>query len=294
MADAVKLPFWRTVYDAHSVTLKNLVGFVRIGWLWALLLVTASAAINWAIFPAENAAQAAGHIGTKLAFLPMLASMFIGVLVAVPWHRLVLQGRVETLREAPGYLWPAIRYFGWLIAFSAIYAIPFWIAWVVTGGFGTDLGVPADPVAVTPAANVEEAGATDGDPDQLVGVILAFGAGVVLGPLAILSYIPTRLMLILPAVAIADDGFTVARSWAATAKNFWRLYLGSLLAMSLPLVFIIALLAFFGEETPTRSGYTFEAVVADAFCLVAGMIYVTYMSLAYRHLVQKPATMSAQ
>ena len=292
----VKLPFWRTVIDAHVLTFQNLGALVRIGWPWALLLVATSAALNWAIWPYEEAAREAGEFGTYGTFLPVLSSMLIGALVAVPWHRLILTNTELPPAQAGAYLKPALRYFLWLVALAALAALPVWLLW--TSGLGSGLfsgmagdasaGEAAVPQAAGAGAAAEEElpplGATDH------AIFAAIALAVVLGPLAVLSFVPTRLSLILPAIALQADAFTASDSWQATRGNFWRLYLGSFAVMALMMLLFAIYLTLMGAEmAATQAAFVREAVILDAVSFAAGMVLVTFLSLSYRHLVMKEA-----
>lgn len=295
-----KLPFWRTVIDAHTVTLHNLAALVRIGWPWALLLVLTSAALNWMIWPWEEAARTAGDFGTYGTFLPMLSALLIGALIAVPWHRLILTNTEVPPSHATRYLGPGIRYFLWLVALSIIAALPLWAIYL-SGAFDGILSGMEAEAAPFEAALPEPGAETDADSEEaqpmgagemaILAVAILFA---VLGPLAAISFIPTRLMLILPAVALEAQNFTPADSWRATRGNFWRLYLGSFAVLAAMFALFALYLALTGMElAETREAFVREAVILDLVSLVAGMVLVTFLSLAYRHLVMKAATTSA-
>lgn len=87
MADAAKLPVWRTVYDAHVITIENFLTLLRVGWVWVLLLAVTDAALHWFLWPWEEAAIAQGGSGSmSLLLLSTYVWTLFGACVAVPWH----------------------------------------------------------------------------------------------------------------------------------------------------------------------------------------------------------------
>ena len=41
------LPFWKTVWDAHRLTLGNAMPLARISWPWIALMSVVTAVLNW-------------------------------------------------------------------------------------------------------------------------------------------------------------------------------------------------------------------------------------------------------
>lgn len=286
MADAAKLPVWRTVYDAHVITIENFLTLLRVGWVWVLLLAVTDAALHWFLWPWEEAAIAQGGSGSmSLLLLSTYVWTLFGACVAVPWHRLVLKGDVITA----GGMWPLAkdigRYISWALFLTLFILGPFLLALfaIETNLTGSVDGLVADQSEVP-------AGATD--PATWPCLICA---GALLIPISLLAYVPVRLSLVLPAIALSRHDFGAGDSWRATRWSFWRLYLGYFLTMTATFVLLAFALSLTGlDEVRTREIAVRDALIADTILFLAGMFTVTYMSLAYRHLVEDPATMSAQ
>lgn len=104
--------------------------------------------------------------------------------------------------------------------------------------------------------------------------------GYVLTGLTVCSYLPTRLCLILPARALDHDTITASHIWARTKRRFWPLYLGSVACAMIPTI-LTAVLPLGPEEAGSIALYS---AVSHIIWLIAGMVGVTFLSLAYRQL----------
>lgn len=113
-------------------------------------------------------------------------------------------------------------------------------------------------------------------------LIVASLAGV-----ALLSYVPMRISLALPAVAKGERETPLARAWALSRGNFWRLFWGSIMTLTLPLIvtLILALtLGALGLDGDDRIAFVALNTIAGAFVFAAALIWVSFLSHAYRAL----------
>jgi hypothetical protein len=137
-----------------------------------------------------------------------------------------------------------------------------------------------------------------------------------------LSIVPMRLSLALPAIALGQLRQPVAQAWALSRGNFWRLFLGSLtpfvtaLVLVAPILLAVETLSSFeadvaelptdGEEVaiatpnedaeaePDWASLTIDALgyaFAPALKLVFGMVWIGFLSLAYRSLTARPTNL---
>ena len=279
-----KLPVLVTVRGAYRLTMEQIGALLRGYWPWLVAAVVLMGGLDWfLVWPNEKAPGAAtgGFGGTMLS---ALVEMMVGVVLAVAWHRLVLlrepvpaNGSVTHRREVG-------RYAAWSVAFMLLTAVP---ALVAVGVIG----------AAIPGAELEETAASTAASDATTGVCcFCILLGVVIGlPLvAALLYLPTRLSLILPAMALGRDDITTSDVWRSTRGNFWRLFIGSCLTIAPGLIsFGVLWAAGLISLTPSRLGSLAESVVSALISLVVGMIWVTFLSLAYRHWFGDAVSQSA-
>ncbi len=296
-------PFWRTVIDAHVITIENIGSLARIGWLWGVLIVASAAVLNWVLWPLERAAVEQGYFGSwTMLFVPALVSMILGACIAVPWHRLLLRGEFVTPGRLGGFVNEVLAYFNVaVIMFAAVLAPIFLFTALIEGSTEVEGGAlsAALPEASAPEAldgEGEDGADGDGGSGWIPALILIAGAAaIIIGPLAALSFVPTRLALLLPAIATSNRHFGLAHSWRATRGFFWRLYLGGIVCLSMPLVLTLTWFSIVGlADDTSRAGYVREAVALEAIFFVAGMVVVTFLSMAYRKLAPTAETTTSE
>jgi hypothetical protein len=251
----LELPFWRTVGASYAIVGRNFLQFVRISWLWLLIMLPVYAALHWLIRP-WSAAALGGAGGTPLlvAMLPNVIELPALASIAVAWHRLVLQ------RERPegavylrldGVVW---QYVLVLLAFLLVMLGPWALAmsWI------------------------------SGAPDTAAETTIAMGGFVFI--VAVSLFVLPRLSLVLPGIALGER-LTPARAWQVTRGNTWRLAMAGLLC-SVPLVLPFALLFWYlddGTAAPSVTVDTINSLVSVLLVTVA----VTLLSVAYGHLVRQ-------
>ena len=286
-----KLPVWRTAADTYRVTVRNLGAFIRIAWPWIILLLFGSAALYWHLYDTEQAAIAAGRIGSPLLFYATaVLSTVIGAFVAVPWHRLLLLGeRPSTLLALDRRHWMYAVYAVVLAAAIWLpFALPFHLISQATPGFfATTIGL---------------------------GALLFFA----------LLAVATRLSLILPAIALDPEKAQLSEAWSLTRGNTLRLLVSSAIVLfGLMLAVIVAanIYTLFDSMNtappidsravdgtavdsdsaaptppPSRMRFTIESTLIEFIGIFFGILFVTFLSLAYRHLrgLPEPAHAAVQ
>jgi hypothetical protein len=185
---------------------------------------------------------------STLLFLPFLAS------IAVAWHRLLLMNE-----EWPGSVYLRLDgCVGSYLGLSAVISILFpgtlsvFISGVAAGWHGL----------------------------LLLGVALATGVGLFLG---------IRIWLALPARALGNSEIAVRQAWGGSRGNVWRLIAGSFLC-GVPMVMLVVLAAVFGPDlAEARQPLVYAAwqtLFEIGLTFLAGMPIVSFLSLAYRYLIQ--------
>jgi hypothetical protein len=278
-----RLPFWQTVYEAHFDTFGSVTTLIRIGLLWVLLLIVFDGVIHWVNWPSEQAAIAQGRMGSlTLLFASSFAWTLFGSCVAVPWHRFVLRGEVVKPADVSLFTPALLRYFGWALVLSAVIMGP--TVFMLHYSDAT-LATAVDP----PMGDAPENGLDVSIWLIPISVVLVFAV------VTVLAFIPVRLSLVLPATAISRRDFGALGSWLATRHNFWRIYLGIVLTMATPIVFLSLWIVTTGIEAPgARAAAALSGVVPNFIFFFAGMVTVTFLSLAYRKLVRDPATIPTE
>ncbi len=273
-----KLPVWKTALECYRLTFRHLGDLLRFAWPWLLLLVAVSGALYWALYPLEKDALAKTGSGSNtLWFLTLLASTAIGAFIAVPWHRLLILGERPELAEA--------------LKLDNRHWLYLWRAFL--------LGVlPLAPLLLmlTLFHSGLESAVTESMTEAETTSLIATISGFLLFLLICLA--AGRFSPILPATALAHNGVGWRNSWDMTRNNTWRLFWISLI-LSLP--FVIAGIVAAGFDlnaelkTPSeaikapvnefagRTSFTLWSVAMEFAGMLFGMLFVTFLSLAYRH-----------
>ncbi len=265
-----KLPVWKTARECYRLTFQHLGDLLRFSWPWLLLLIAVSGAIYWALYPAEVAAMAETGSGSNALWIASaLISTAIGAAIAVPWHRLLLLGENQSLA---GCLTFDARRRSYFIKAVATLALP--IAPIVLAAFL----IPEDTSA--------EASHLD----------FVRAAGFAMATIAAVMVI-NRLSLILPATALDDPNTGWQQAWRMTSRSTWRLFWLSLLVLAPIFVAVAVAFSLYPNEfllldsttAPSRAAFAAANVVLELVSMLTGMLYVTFLSLAYRHFMSFPA-----
>ncbi len=244
-----RLEVWRTAVEAYALTFANLGYLLRISWAWVVLMIPVSLGCYASIFWLgwDKLLFPEALLSTFL-FLPFLAS------IAVAWHRRLLVNEV----------WPGSVY----LRFDGLVASYFGLSAVISILF------PGPMIAFPSSVESRWQGLL------LLAVALATGVGLFLG---------TRIWLALPARALGNSEITLRQAWRGSRRNVLRLLAGSFLC-SLPMFVLVVLAAMFGPDMAEASQAlvyaAWQTLIEIGLTFLAGMPIVSFLSLAYRRLIQ--------
>lgn len=272
-----KLPVWKTIVEVFAVTARHTGDLLRFAWPWLIVLIAVSLALYSAYFETERAQLAAGGSGSSsLWVLTLMVSTLIGALIAVPWHRRILLGEHQTLSKGLALDSRKLAYAVKTVAIIATLALPL-VPLVWTG-------------SAEPASDVETQTATELFLAIFLPVLafVAFFAWV---------FVLNRVSLILPATAVGNGSVTLGSAWSATKGNTLRLALVSTIATFLPLMLPLGLAYWLAPATaaaldastaPNAIAFAVTNTINELLTIVFGMLFVTFLSLSYRHFFGNP------
>ena len=287
----IKLPFWSTIRAAHTTIASNVSVVVRITWPWLLFLAVLTAIFSWYYFPYYDVE---GETFTNQDMFALLFDLFIPFIaamgIAVAWHRFILRDEATTgglvLKNSGSY----IRYFFIALVLFMIAIIPIIlpavIFWLSFSGLpdGTVDAILNQPVSET---NIASPSPDEITPEKSIGlsVIASFITIIIMLPFMMLfSYFPARLIMALPASAVGEKDGILRASWQLTKGNFIRLF-GASVILSWPyLIAAILLVTAFGIEQTERIPFVIDCVLSNTMALVAGLLYVGFLSHSYQYL----------
>lgn len=204
-----KIPFWSTLGRAHSSVVAHWREAAAIPLPTLVVFCASTAALSWWRFDATGGRIGALDVGILLGI--ELVGVLLGAVVAVKWHRLLLLGEAPSWRRWPPQLLPYL-----------MVAVVVWAAMALPlhgGILIAETAYPTDPQE----AKVPFPAGVEG---VLVFCTLSL---VLLPPAALLSYLPLRFSLALPAIAVGVLQSPLARSWELS--RFWRLFWDGCFAM---------------------------------------------------------------
>lgn len=258
MSKPAKLPVWKTTWDCYRLVFTHLGDFIRISWLWILVMIPvygAMHALSWSI-EFSNYRLSDGPLRSILSDLIRYVpdSIFLSA-IAVSWHKLLLRNdQVET--NIPWKLDRAtVEYALWglgIFCLPATLSAPF---------------LPSEPSGL------------------LVAIVLLA---------AIMAIVLTlRLCLKFPAIAVAEP-ISLQTSWRLTSGSTLRLFVISFLCWLPSLLALIAtglpfILAGTSQDLAEFNEVGMLWGVATSLAYAIPTIFgVTLLSLAYRHFVLTP------
>jgi hypothetical protein len=275
ISNRMPLPVFRTVGQAFKLTFQNLPYLARISWAW--VLITAPVLYGYHYLEAiqgwdkpETAGFAAtilnGIAGELLILLPFSS-------IAVAWHRKLLSGE-----DWPAKLYLRLDTHTWryLAAAALIWLLTYLPCVLLLGAIDTSPAKSGD-------SSIGWSGLV------LLCAMCAFCAGFL---------VATRIWLALPGQALGFSSATLGSSWQATKSSFWRLFWGSFLA-ALPLVVLAVISVFTPHNLATAEAPRIIVAAHDhalSMCSNAlvytylGMPVLSFLSLAYQHLMASTAT----
>lgn len=258
-SDGDPLPVWRTVREAYALTFRQLAAAGRISWAWLIALTLSVALTSWFFWPSHEAALDAGAATSWVQFVTAGMTATAGASIAVAWHTLVLQGKAPDARRylrLDGVVW---RY---LVVGLAILA-PFGLAAFLIPEMDTETEAETRLVVVYGIASLS-----------------VFATAVVLA---------VKSSLLLPAIALGRRDVTLDAAWKATKGNWWRLFVGGLLAVAPPqlLLSLPVLLSSTAtsEEAPaeTQLDFVLSSTQNELATLIGSIFALSFLSLAFRH-----------
>lgn len=266
-----KLPLFATIWEAYRFTFANLPALLSISWAWLILGAVVTFMLGWFVFwPLGFATKITASLNNiALSSIPSILESIIGASLAVTWHRFILlrepAADAATLRidrlVGTYFLW-AILLISITLALSLVLIAPLGLA---LHFLDSELSSQQQDIP---------------DDDTSFGwrtyLILSITIFFIATPYA---FIPTRLSLKLPAIALQREDVTARQSWLWSKGNFWRLYTGSF-ACFVPLGLLTANLHL---DDKSRLGYALNQSIDMVIAILSGMIGITFLSLAFRH-----------
>lgn len=290
---AYRIPFWATVGEASLAPFRNFRTLARFAWPWLLLLLVTEAALGWLFYPHKSAGAMFVAADVAASLLTMAVSLVLGSIVAVSWHRFLLLGEQPTADRSKAGVIGAYTLRSAVI--TLLVFAPLVVAGAVIAGivdpamFGADAtapGVDAETAVAAEAAAASEVGEVGEAASPwmcAVCVVLAIVVGLPI--IALISYVPTRFSLALPATALGSSERSFAAAWRLSRSNVWRLMWGGLLVSWPCFAYMAISLALLDVEVAeTRGVYVGNAVGSAAVSFASGVLWVGFLSIAYRHL----------
>lgn len=267
MSKPTKLPVWKTTWECYRLVFAHLGDFVRISWLWILVMVPVYAAAHglvWYLIESPDKLGDSIRFKTLAGCIPSVIEAYFLATIAVAWHQLILRSRPAT--TAPLRLDNKIlTYAFWALA---IFLLPIIVS------LGLFEGPSGDEVP------------TGNEVMKYAGLILLF---------PVIATLPLRFSLKFPAIALVEP-MSLAQSWQLTRGNTMRLSLTALLCW-LPLVLALIPLAFalpdISDQPSLIAFITVGIANSYAYALPA-ILGVTWLSLVYRHFVMTPHPLDSQ
>lgn len=305
-----KLPLWSTVAGAHRALWAERGALLRFAWQWLVLSLATTAVLDWMYFPRSQQTSAEiNHVDIAYYTIATLVPMLVSAIVSVFLHRRILLagGDGAPVAQAPmpivtSYLWRNLLLSGIACAPFALFALAATFAsqdlkqmtdaeqprleMQLQDGMQSQVGNDALAEGHAP---LPQTGLAEEVLPSVGGVCicLAIVAAILLPLIVLFAYLPTRFGLALPATAVGKSRNSFAESWKATRRNFWRLFWGSVLSGWPVYVVLCVALARTLLTAESRVQYVSTNSAVALAGLIAGLIWVAFFSLAYRHLVMR-------
>lgn len=304
-----KLPLWSTVAGAHRALWAERKALLRFAWPWLVLSLATTAVLDWMYFPRSQQTSAEiNHVDIAYYAIATLVPMLVSAIVSVFLHRRILISGGDSVPGAQAPM-PIVTSYLWRnLLLSAMVCAPFALFALAATFASQELKQMADAEvpqlelslqAVTQSQPGDDAFA-EGQaplpqtalPEELLPSVggacmcLAIVAAILLPLIVLFAYLPTRFGLALPATAVGKSRNSFAESWKATRRNFWRLFWGSVLSGWPVYVVLCVALARTLLTAESRVQYAATNSAVALAGLIAGLIWVAFFSLSYRHLIQ--------
>lgn len=263
-----KLPVFATIRDVFVVSARHAGDLLRFASPWLIAVAVITGALYALYFDTERASIAATGAGTNALWsLTFAASTIIGALIAVPWHRSILLTEPQSLSSGVALTPTKIAYVAKACALMLVLSLPLIVAMMMP----------------TSAENTE-GGSAIATSDAMFFLLVAV--------FIVWMFVMNRVSLILPATAVDNSAVGIAQSWSSTRGNTLRLAVVSFVATLLPMLVPLGLTLWLAptatavpdaNTAPSLAAYVAANTAWELFAVIAGMLYVTFLSLTYRH-----------
>lgn len=292
------------IFEVHRLLWRDVGPLARFAAPWVIVLLLAEAALSWIDFSSAQATEPGISASTWLIYAASTALLVgIGAIVGVFWHRRLL---AELVRDGAGEKNATRRVLADYIWRNAVIIVSALVPLALIGLGLTELGGALIEKNIASEAQVAEhsvlsvtsqsevsASVTDeaseevsADANWICLVCIAFAIIVLLPLIALISYVPTRLSLALPATAISAARRTFSQTWSLSRGHFWRLFWGGMVAYWPIWVITIANIPT-DVAAYTRLQFVMSSVLGTGAIFLSELIWVGFFSLAYRHITSQ-------
>lgn len=293
-----KLPFWSVLLRAYASVFLNAGTAARVLLPPLVAYCAISATLSYWQFSFSGGATVMSGSDVAFCLADEAASVVLISSAAVHWHRLLLLGEqpphslLATPRLLKTYLVLALVV--WIAS-----AIPFYIAaygWQQWANSSTrselvERSDDSSKAAPAESSSDQQSGASKvAEPESPIAglaTLALFATGLIalaLVACAILSFLPMRLSLTLPAIATGAENNTVARALMLSRGNFWRLYWGNVLT-TIPAIAGAVLSMVLIDDT-TQRGFVVDATIVTGLLFAGSLVWAAFLSHAYRALTE--------
>lgn len=280
-----KLPFWSTLKDAHILIGQNFGVLAQITLPYLLALIVVLLPLNWLVHPyLSKPAEDFSAVDWGHMLQVQCIVLAITALLAVAWHRFLL------LKEKPsGFFNKKLVseywvYFslGFLIYASVMAPLVLgtegmeWFAKTIITSELNQADLASNPVAPNSNRQTELVQSLPWEAAALMTFICVWAL--------LLSFIPARLSLALPACAIGKQEASFVRfSWNRTKGNFLRLFSALVLTFWPLFLALFLTLELWNVDNIDRIGYALQETSFSVIYLATGILWITFLTVAYKH-----------
>ncbi|NOU06314.1 MAG: hypothetical protein HOO99_09045 [Hyphomicrobiaceae bacterium] len=268
---------WGTAFEAFTATWHYRSELLQLSWFWLLLILPIMGTLDWILYPWTSNSEGSALVSIGTAMVPQMVGMFAGASVAVAWHRLIINGENPTSDVYFRVDATVIKYFIAAVIIVILFTLPVAIGIGIFGGPVSEIAAAPEPASPLPM---------DTNASSLTCfVCLLIAAPLITFALAIISYLPTRFALILPAIALGHKDTSLAKSWNATRRNYIRIFFGTMISGLAVCAFSLLPWLITGIENPTRWTSALTTIFGTVLGFTLGMVSITFISLTYSQLL---------
>jgi len=253
-----KLPVWKTTRECYRLVFAHAGDFIRISWLWVLVMIPVYAAAHaaiWYLTESPDSMISSFRLKSLVSMFPnVLEAGFLSA-VAVSWHQLILVRHAPT--TAPLILGRTVLLYA--VWGFALFLLPCMI-WTFM--------LPSEDI-----------------PTAWTGIYVV--TSIIMLP--IITILPLRFSLKLPAIALGHDT-SLTQSFQQTRRNTLRLSLTAVVCWLPALLIMIAIAYALPDisQTPDLATYVAVSTVMSYTYAIPAILGITWLSLIYRHFVLTP------